>query len=118
MPGRNLRLASTAFTGFYLTALCIGAERQWQPRDACRERVRKALHYFLHVQENIRGWLYHFVNQQSGGRVWSCEISTIDTAVFLAGVITAQQYFKRDPEIAELAQELYGRVDFQWMYNQ
>lgn len=117
VPGRNLRVASTALTGFYLTALCIGAERQWQPRDVCRERVRQALHHFTYSQENIRGWLYHFVNQQSGSRVWNCEVSTIDTAFFLAGVITAQQYFERDAEIFELAQDLYNRVEFQWMHN-
>ena len=118
VPGRNLRVASTALTGFYLTALCIGAERQWQPLDACHERVRQTLRHLLHNQENVRGWLYHFVNQQSGGRVWNCEVSTIDTAFVLAGAITAQQYFERDAEIFELAQDLYSRVDFQWMYNQ
>jgi hypothetical protein len=64
VPGRNLRVASTALTGFYLTALCIGAERQWKSRNACRERVRQALRHLLHKQENVRGWLYHFVNQQ------------------------------------------------------
>jgi hypothetical protein len=116
--GRNLRVAGTALTGFYLTALCIGAERRWKSRDACRERVREALRHLLHDQENVRGWLYHFVNQQSGDRVWNCEVSTIDTAFVLAGVITAQQYFERDAEIFELAQCLYNRVDFQWMYNQ
>ncbi len=104
VPGRNLRVASTALTGFYLTALCIGAEHEWESRNACRERVRAALRHFLHTQENVRGWLYHFVNQQSGDRVWNCEVSTIDTAFVLAGIITAQQYFERDAEIFELAQ--------------
>ncbi|MDQ2776421.1 MAG: hypothetical protein M3Y57_16125 [Acidobacteriota bacterium] len=117
-PGRNLRVASTALTGFYLTALCIGAERKWKPVDACRERVRVAMRYLLRDQQNVRGWFYHFVDQRSGERVWNCEISTIDTAFLLAGVITAQQYFGIDAEILRLAQELYERVDFPWMYDQ
>jgi hypothetical protein len=117
VPGRNLRVASTALTGFYLTALCIGAERRWESRDACRERVRAALRHLRQDQENVRGWLYHFVNQQSGNRVWNCEVSTIDTAFVLAGIITAQQYFEPDAEIVDLAQGLYNRVDFPWMYH-
>lgn len=118
VPGRNLRVASTSLTGFYLTALCIGAERKWKSLEDCRERVRAALKYLLHNQQNVRGWYYHFANQQSGERVWNCEVSTIDTAFLLAGVITAQQYFADDREIFQLGQELYERVDFPWMYDE
>jgi hypothetical protein len=118
VPGRNLRVASTALTGFYLTALCVAGERKWKALDACRERVRAALRHLLRRQQNVRGWFYHFTNQQSGERVWNCEVSTIDTAFLLAGVITAQQYFREDGEIFQLAQQVYERVDFPWMYNQ
>ncbi len=117
VPGRNLRVASTALTGFYLTALCIGAERRWRALDGCRERVRVALRHLLYNQQTVRGWFYHFANQQSGERVWNCELSTIDTAFLLAGVITAQQYFREDKEIFQLAQGLYERVDFAWLYD-
>ena len=118
MPGRNLEVASTALTGFYLSALCIGAERRWQPFDACRERVWQALRHLLGHQDNVRGWFYHFVNRKSGDRVWNSEVSTIDTALLLAGVLTAQQYFSDAAEISELAAALYARIDFPWFLDQ
>lgn len=118
VPGRNLEVASTALTGFYLTALCIGAERRWKPVDECRERVRQGLRHLLNEQESVRGWYYHFTNRKSGERVWSSELSTVDTAFLLAGVVTAQQYFRGDAEIGHLASALYARVDFPWMLNE
>ena len=105
-------------TGFYLTALCIGAERRWKLVDECRERVRQGLRHLLNEQENVRGWYYHFTNRKSGERVWSSELSTVDTAFLLAGVVTAQQYFRGDAEIGQLASALYTRVDFPWMLNE
>ena len=116
--GRNLEVASTALTGFYLTALCIGAERRWRDTAEIRERVRQALRHLLLNQENVRGWYYHFTNRKSGERIWRSELSTIDTAFLLAGVITAQQYFSNDAEIVQLAAALYYRVDFPWMLDQ
>lgn len=117
VPGRSMEVASIALTGFYLTALCIGAERRWKPLDECRERTRRTLSHLANDQENVRGWYYHFVNRKSGARVWNCELSTIDSALLLAGVITAQQYFATDAEIYQLASGLYARVDFPWLLD-
>lgn len=118
VPGRNLEVASTALTGFYLTALCIGAARRWKTVDECRERVRQGLRHLLNEQESVRGWYYHFTNRKSGERAWSSELSTVDTAFLLAGVVAAQQYFGGDAEIGQLASALYARVDFPWMLNE
>ncbi len=117
VPGRNLEVASTALTGYYLTALCIGADRHWKGIDESRERVRQALRHLLLEQEHVRGWFYHFTNRKTGERVWNSELSTIDTAFLLAGVVTAQQYFGQDAEIRQLASALYARVDFPWMLD-
>jgi len=117
VPGRNLEVASTALTGFGLTAMCIAADRRWIDPNQIRERVRSTLRYFVRDQEHVRGWYYHFVNRKNGERVWNSEISTIDTAMFLAGVITAQQYYSNDAEIFDLASVLYRRVDFEWLLN-
>jgi hypothetical protein len=118
VPGRNLEVASTALTGYYLTALCIAAERRWRNVNEVRERVRSALRHLANNQENERGWYYHFVNRKSGERVWRCELSTIDTAFLLAGVITAQQYFSDEREIFDLASFLFARVDFPWLLDE
>ncbi len=115
--GRNLQAASTALTGFYLTALCIGSQRGWQDRNQIRQRVRRTLRHLASNQEHVRGWFYHFVNIKSGERVWNCELSTIDTAFLLAGVITAQQFFQGDSEVFRLAATIYNRIDFPWMVN-
>lgn len=41
------------------------------------------------------------------------EISTIDTALLLAG----RKYLDRDKEIQRLARKIWDRIDFQWMMN-
>lgn len=117
IQGRNLEAASTALTGFYLTALCIACERRWRDPNEIRERVRASLRHLVYNQDHVRGWYYHFVNRKSGERIWNSELSTIDTALLLAGVVTAQQYFENDAEIFKLASSVYERVDFPWMLD-
>jgi len=116
-PGRSREVASLASTGFALTALSIGYRREWRAPAEIRERVRHTLRYLAYSQEHVRGWFYHFVDTHTGDRVWKSELSTIDTALLLAGVLTAQQCFAADAEIARIAQEIYERVDFPWMLD-
>lgn len=115
IPGRNLEAASTAVTGFYLTALCIASERRWVNPNDVMQRVRACMRHLANQQEHVYGWYYHFVNRKNGDRIWDCELSSIDTALLLAGVITAQQYFRDDSEIYDLGTEIFGRVDFPWL---
>lgn len=107
-------VGSIAATGFGLVALAIGVERGWIERSATYERVRTTLDFFLNRMTNEHGWFYHFVDVRTGERVWECEVSSIDTALFLAGALFAGAYFV-DTEVAELADALYRRVDFVWM---
>jgi hypothetical protein len=115
---RNLEVASIALTGFALTAMCIASARRWMEPDRLRERVRTTLRHFAQEQDHVRGWYYHFVDRKKGERVWASELSTIDTALVLAGVITAQQYYRDDPEIFDLCARIYNRVDFTWMLDE
>src|ERR1051325_6044675 len=111
----SYRIASSAATGFGLTALCIAAERRWvNPKDA-RERVRTTLRFFATRAHQEHGWFYHWMDQKTGERRWKSEISSIDTALLLGGVLTARQYFHADAEIVRLARLIYERVDFPWM---
>jgi hypothetical protein len=57
------------------------------------------------------------MDAKTGERRWKSEVSSIDTALLLAGVLTARQQFDYDPEIVRLATEIYRRVDFKWMLN-
>jgi hypothetical protein len=117
-PGRSADVASVATTGFALTALCIGAARRWVDPNQIRERVRATLRFLAYNQQHEHGWYYHFVNRKSGDRAWRSELSSIDTALLLAGILTAQQCFADDAEILQLAQTLYERVDFAWMLDE
>jgi hypothetical protein len=116
-PGRSREVASLASTGFALTALGIGYRRAWHSPSEIQNRVRNTLRHLAYSQEHERGWFYHFVDTHSGDRVWKSELSTIDTALLLAGVLTAQQAFSDDAEIVRMAQEIYERVDFPWMLD-
>ena len=110
-------VASIAATGFGLTALCIAADHNWIKRNLARERARNALRFFANKAFQQHGWFYHWLDAKSGERRWKSEVSSIDTALLLAGVLTVRQYFRDDKEMVALATRIYERVDFRWMLN-
>jgi hypothetical protein len=110
-------VASLAATGFGLTGLCIASERGWVTRDEARKRVLASLHFFAERAPHEHGWFYHWMHWKTGARQWNSEVSSIDTALFLAGVLTAKQCFRENAEIVRLATRIYRRVDFRWMLN-
>ncbi|HEX7957654.1 MAG TPA: glucoamylase family protein, partial [Pyrinomonadaceae bacterium] len=115
-PGHpSHRIASSAATGFGLTALCAGAERGWVARAEARRRVLTTLRFFSDRAPREHGWFLHWMDAATGERRWQSEYSSIDTALLLAGVLTARQCFREEPEVARLAAAIYGRVDFRWM---
>jgi hypothetical protein len=113
-PDFNYAPASIAAVGFGLAALAAGADRDWIGKNAAAEQVRKTLAFFYGEMESVHGFFYHFVDMETGERVWNCELSSMDTALFLAGALTAARYFA-DPEITALADKLYQRADWKWM---
>lgn len=117
LPESHRDVASSAATGFGLTGLCIAAERNWVPRNQAIERVRTTLRFFDSRAFHQRGWFYHWLDAKTGDRRWNSEVSSIDTALLLAGVLTVKQCFAGDAEIARLATNIYHRVDFRWMLN-
>ncbi len=117
--------ASIAAVGFGLSALTVGIDRGWISRDQGRGRVLRTLEFFWkapqHAASNAtgyQGFFYHFLDMQSGQRAWQSELSTIDTALLLAGVLHVRQYFDgQEPEevrIRALADSLYHRVRWRW----
>jgi hypothetical protein len=118
--------SSIAAIGFALNAYVIGAERRYVTRAEARARVLLTLK-FLHglpqgpesaTTAGYQGFFYHFLNFGSGLRYGNSEVSTVDTALFLAGALFAAGYFDGDDaeekEIRRLAQELYERVNWPW----
>ncbi len=117
-PGEtHHKVASIASTGFALSGYCLAAARGWVTSEQARTRTRNTLDFFANRQEHKNGWFYHFVDQDTGARRWQSEISSIDTALLLGGVLTVKNCFSDDKEIVRLADSIYRRVDFQWMLN-
>jgi hypothetical protein len=108
-------IGSIASVGFGLSGMCIAAERGWLPRRQVIERARHTLQFFAARIKHERGWFYHFINLRSGAREWRSELSSIDTALLVSGVLTVAQCFSTEPDIPRLADAIYRRVDFQWM---
>ena len=113
----HVKVGSIASVGFGLTGMCIAAERGWQPREAVLERTRTTLRTFAERQAHEHGWFYHWVNVHTGAREWQSEVSSIDTALLMGGVLSVRQCFAGDPEIPRLAETIYRRLDFDWMRN-
>lgn len=115
--GDAATVASSASTGFGLTALCVGAARGWLPAEEAASRARRTLEFFSGKAAHKRGWFYHWMDARNGKRAWNSEVSTIDTALLMGGVLSAKQCFPGDKKIAALADKLYARLDFHWMLN-
>jgi hypothetical protein len=110
------RMASIAATGFGLTALCIADKRRYFPHAQIVERVQTTLDWHLNKMPEVHGFFYHFTDIETGARIGRTELSSIDTALLLCGVLTAREHF-RDGRIRSLAQQIYERVDWPWMLN-
>ncbi|KQZ93988.1 hypothetical protein ASD64_03595 [Mesorhizobium sp. Root157] len=120
--------ASIAAVGMALTAYPIGVERGFCTREEARRKTLAVLRFLWNSPQGperdaagYKGFFYHFLDMESGRRVWKCELSTIDTALLMAGVLAAGHWFNHDSaeeaEIRDLADRLYRRVDWRWALN-
>mgnify|MGYP001114766309 CR=1 FL=1 len=118
--------ASVAAVGFALTAYPIGVERGWLDRPEAAKRVRTTLRFLWEAPQGPeasgvaghRGFFYHFLDMETGTRFEEVELSTIDTALLMAGVLFCRGYFDGadgpEPEIRALADSLFRRVEWTW----
>ncbi|MEO5944226.1 MAG: glucoamylase family protein [Ferruginibacter sp.] len=120
--------SSVSVTGMTITAYIVGVERKYLTRKDATEKIVKILRFFYDSQQGkqanatgYKGFYYHFLKMNNGERAWKCELSTIDTALFIAGALSAANYFTKDnrveDEIRDLADKLYRRIDWQWALN-
>ena len=119
-------VASIAAVGFGLSSLTVGIDRGWISREAGRARVLTTLTFLWNSPQGTepdatgyKGFYYHFLNLHSGRRTGDSELSTVDTALLLAGVLHVEQYFDQndatETQIRFLADALYRRVEWPWM---
>lgn len=116
--------SSVAAVGFGLGAWGVGAERGWITRGQARDRTLTTLRFLWRApagpepkgKTTYRGFFYHFLDMRSGERFETVELSTMDTALLMGGVLFSQSYFDRDDpaerEIRALADSLYRRVEW------
>ncbi len=120
--------ASIAAVGLALAAYPVGVEHDFCSRNNAMKKTLTALRFFRNSPQGTeadatgyKGFYYHFLDMKTGRRAWNCELSTVDSAFLLAGMLTAAAYFDRDSEaeqeIRRLADELYQRADWQWAQN-
>ena len=120
--------ASIAATGFALAAYPVGVESGFISRTAAVKRTLATLRFFWNSPQGpqpdatgYQGLYYHFLDMQTGRRAGGCELSTVDSAFLLAGMLTVAAYFDADTEdekeIGTLADALYRRANWHWAQN-
>jgi hypothetical protein len=112
-PDKNT-VASIAGTGFGLTAICIGQQNGWVSYRDANNRALTTLRFLARKMPTHRGFYHHWADLKTGQRVWDSEVSSVDTALLLCGIITCLEHF-RSPEIVGLAYEIFNRVDWTWL---
>lgn len=126
----TLTFSSIAATGFGLTSYLVGAERGWITREQAAERVLKTLIVLKNLPQGpessgvsgYRGFFYHFLDLKTAHRFQTVELSSIDTGLLMAGILSCMSYFDGDnateKAIRETADYLYRRVEWDWMLNE
>lgn len=121
--------SSIAATGFGLTAYLVGVERGYITRQQAAERVLKTLKFLQDAPKGdsksgvigFRGFFYHFIDMRTGLRFKEVELSTIDTGLLMAGILSCQTYFDGDNntenQIRAIADALYRAVEWDWALN-
>ena len=123
---RENAFASIAGVGFALTSYPVAVEREFLSRNQAVEKTLATLEFFVKSRQTEhpiqttghRGFYYHFLDPQSGLRFRNVELSTIDTALMMAGVLFCREYYNMDNKlekrIRELSEFLYRRVEWGW----
>jgi hypothetical protein len=118
--------SSVAAVGFGLTAYPVGVERGWMTREEAALRAQVTLSYLWNAPQSDqasdvtghRGFFYHFLDMDTGHRYRTVELSTIDTALMIAGALVCAEYFDGSDEIETdirvLADSLYRRIEWIW----
>lgn len=120
--------ASIAATGLALVTYLVGVERGFMDREEALRRTLTTLQFFYNSRQGkepdatgYKGFYYHFLNMETGQRAFASELSTVDTAYLIAGMLAAAAYFDGDSreeyEVRRLADHLYQRIDWNWARN-
>mgnify|MGYP002475532847 FL=1 len=108
-------IASIASVGFGLTAYLIGIEFGYITEQEVYERVNGTLDTLL-AMDRVEGFYYHFVDMDTGERAWSSEVSSIDSAILMMGVLSVGEYFGGEVETKAL--QIYDTINWPWFLDE
>jgi hypothetical protein len=114
----GVEYCSVACVGFGLAAMPVAAERGWIDRNDAEARTLRALRSLARSSAHHQGVFCHYIDLHTGQptkRGYEQVASTIDTALLMAGVITAGQYFSG--QCAALADDLFTRINWRRFLN-
>jgi hypothetical protein len=118
---------SIAAVGFGLSAYLVGAEEGYITRDQARARVLATVRFFHDAPQGsqasgvtgYQGFFFHFLDAQTGLRYGTSELSPIDTALLLAGLLHCQAWFDGthadEALIRSMVDDIYGRMNWPWL---
>jgi hypothetical protein len=121
--------SSVAGVGFALASYPYAATRGYISTEQAKERTLVTLRFLWGLKQGpeargnagYKGYFYHFLDTKTGERLAKCELSSIDTALLMGGVIFAGDYWAGDndteAEIRKLARDLFNRVEWSFMIN-
>ncbi len=108
--------ASIAATGFALAIYGIAQTRGWMGYRESYQAIQKIFDTLEKRAAHKNGFYYHFLDPKTGRRTWGSEASSIDTALLMAGVLLAGEYFK-GTDLYTRSLKIYEKVDWAWMLN-
>ena len=120
---------SIAVVGFALSCYPVAVERGWMQRDEAIARALTVLRFLLNSDQSgtpnatgHRGFYFHFLNMDTGTRMWHSELSMVDTALLIAGALTCASYFTEitadEIEMRQIVDTLYRRIDWHWVQDE
>ncbi len=121
-PNSNISIAAT---GFGLAAYVVMVGIGELSRKEAIERTLLPLRFLWQAEQSDKenatgymGFFYHFLTRTEGKRAGQCELSVVDTALLIAGILSAQVFFDQETEeereIRSLADRIYRRVNWYW----
>lgn len=112
------RPVSIAATGMGLISLCIadteGYEDDAESKAVLSLRALAGELPSVSRGRNAAGFFWHFLDYDTGAALEHRDgISTVDTAILVAGALFCKRYFEGNSEVARLADILYGSIEWE-----
>src|SRR6202795_5392692 len=108
---------SIAATGLGLSCHPVAVANGWLRRADAAERVLTALRFFEHSPQGpepdatgYKGFYYHFLQMNDGRRAGKCELSTVDSAFLLAGMIASAAFFDAEAPAERESRDTAGAL--------